>query len=245
MSKATEPTWSDIAAWYDKLVTAGSGPHQTALRCTLELAGDVRGQVVADLACGQGLAARALAESGAAEVVGIDSSETMLDLARSHAGPPVLRYTLDDAQSLATLGDESLDGVVCQLALMDIPDLAAALRSVRRVLRPGGWFVFVVGHPCVLTPDGETLANAQGTIGRWSSDYFTERFWRSSNPQGVRRAGNHHRTLSTYLNGLIAAGFVLERVAEPRASALLASQQPEYASMPMFWAARARAPSAG
>jgi hypothetical protein len=104
--------------------------------------------------------------------------------------------------------------------------------------------VFVIGHPCVLTPDGETLLNAQGTIGRWASDYFTEGFWRSSNPQGVRRAGNHHRTLSTYLNGLIAAGFALEQVAEPRASALLASQQPEYASMPMFWAARARTPSA-
>jgi hypothetical protein len=59
-------------------------------------------------------------------------------------------------------------------------------------------------------------------------------------PEGVRRAGNHHRTIATYLNSAIGAGFVIDAVDEPRASALLATQQPEYASVPIFWGTRAR-----
>jgi hypothetical protein len=70
--------------------------------------------------------------------------------------------------------------------------------------------------------------------------YFEERFWRSSNPNGVRRAGNHHRTLSTYLNSLVRSGFMLELVEEPMASPLLAQQQPLYEEVPIFFAARAR-----
>lgn len=68
-----------------------------------------------------------------------------------------------------------------------------------------------------------------------------ERFWRSNNPEGVRRAGNHHRTLATYLNSLIAAGFVIDAVEEPQPTPLLAARQPQYASVPIFWATRAHA----
>jgi SAM-dependent methyltransferase len=135
-----------------------------------------------------------------------------------------------------------VDGVNCQLGLMDIPDLRATLSAVHRVLRPGGWFTFVIGHPCFLAPEAQTIEDATGRLGRWIPDYFSERFWRSTNPQGVRRAGNHHRTLSTYLNALTECGFILQRVAEPRASSLLVSQQPEYASVPLFWAVRATKP---
>jgi hypothetical protein len=70
--------------------------------------------------------------------------------------------------------------------------------------------------------------------------YFDERFWRSANPHGVRRAGSHHRTLATYLNALVRAGFTLEAVAEPAAGPRLARQQPVYAEVPIFFAARAR-----
>ncbi len=163
----------------------------------------------------------------------------MLAIARGHGGPITLRYVEDDAQSLATFADASFDGVNCQLGLMDIPDLGATLDAVRRVLKAGGWFTFVIGHPCFLAPDAETVAGPDGALGRWVGDYLTERFWRSGNPRGVRRAGNHHRTVSTYLNALSEHGFRIERAEEPAASDLLASQQPEYRSVPIFLAIRA------
>ena len=56
-----------------------------------------------------------------------------------------------DGQLIASWG-ASCNGVTCQLALMDVADLNAALASIRRVLKPGGWFVFVIAHPCLLGP---------------------------------------------------------------------------------------------
>jgi toxoflavin synthase len=98
-------SWSDIATWYDRLIERGSGPHETAVACTLNLTGDLAGQDVLDLACGQGLAARALARAGAASVLGVDASREMIDIARGHEReqPLGIAYALEDAQSLSSL----------------------------------------------------------------------------------------------------------------------------------------------
>jgi ubiquinone/menaquinone biosynthesis C-methylase UbiE len=177
----------------------------------------------------------------AATVVGTDASEAMVQLARSHGGPPGcdLAYVVDDAQRLDEFDTGSFDGVTCQLALMDIPGLHAALAAIHRVLRSDGWLVFVIGHPCFLVPDAAVVKRSDGRPAVVVSGYFDERFWRSSNPQGVRRAGNHHRTLSTYLNALADNGFALQQVAEPVAAPRLAQQQALYTEVPMFFAGRA------
>lgn len=235
------PTWAEIAAWYDQMITRGSGPHETAVACLISLLPAVAGARVLDIACGQGLATRAVLQAGAASVVGVDSSREMIDIAGSRTEPMApISYVVDDAQRLSTCADQSFDGVTCQLALMDIPDLKATLQSVYRVLRPEGWFAFVIGHPCFLAPEATTEIGAGGRPARLVNGYLDERFWRSSNPHGVRRAGHYHRPLATYLNSLTATGFRLEAVDEPRASALLAAEQPVYAEVPIFFGARAR-----
>lgn len=240
--EAAGPSWSDIAEWYDSLVTAGSGPHETATRCLLGLVPPLDGQAVLDVACGQGLATRALAAAGARRVVGVDASAAMIDLATAHGAPAGgdVSYRVDDAQRLATVESGAFDGVTCQLGLMDIPDLDATLAEVRRALAPRGWFVFVIGHPCTLVPGATTATTVDGRPAVVVSGYFDERFWRSSNPDGVRRAGNHHRTLGTYLNALARAGLTLEAVDEPPASDLLAAERPLYREVPIFFAGRAR-----
>ncbi len=233
--------WSGIAGWYDRLLSGGSGTHEHATALTVELAGDIHAVSVLDLACGQGLAARALASAGAALVTGVDQSPEMITLAQRYetAEPLGIRYLVDDAQTLASVRDSSFDLVSCQLALMDIPDLPAVLAAVARVLKPHGSFVFVIGHPCFLAPDALTVAGPDGQPGRLVTDYLTERFWRSANPQGVRRVGNHHRTISTYLNSLRQAGFRLDRCDESPARERLAADNPVYQRVPIFFAGRA------
>jgi ubiquinone/menaquinone biosynthesis C-methylase UbiE len=235
-------TWSSIAGWYDQLLVDGSGPHELAIRTTLDLLPEPTGADILDIACGQGLATRAIATPGVASVVGTDLTAAMLERARAYEAdePLGITYRVDDAQTLATVADSSVDIATCQLGLMDIPDLQATLAAVHRVLRPGGEFVFVIGHPAFLAPNASTMPDNRGRSGRYINEYFDERFWRSPNPNGVRRVGNHHRTLSTYLNSLIVHGFTIERTAEPRASDLLAEQQPVYRQVPIFFAARAR-----
>lgn len=193
-----------------------------------------------DVACGQGIASRHLAGRGA-KVVGIDSSQVMIDLADQYGTPagPAIRYLLDDAQTLSKLGESTFDGAVCQLGLMDIADLDATLAAISRVLKPEGWFVFVIGHPCFLVPDASETETPAG-LGVTVTEYFEERFWRSTNPEGVRRAGNYHRTLSTYINALSSSSFRIEVADEPYPDQLLAEQQPVYSNVPIFFAARAR-----
>jgi 2-polyprenyl-3-methyl-5-hydroxy-6-metoxy-1,4-benzoquinol methylase len=155
-------TYDDIAEWYDSWV----GTHamredaffpavEALMKEALTSAfggGEVAGRRICDLACGQGRVARHLAGLGAS-VVGIDLSARLLAIAHRHeeAAPGGIEYRLGDARNLDGVADGTFDGVVCHMALMDIPDLAPTLRSVVRLLRPRGWFVFSILHPCYHT----------------------------------------------------------------------------------------------
>ncbi len=228
------------ASWYEDFVQA---PLFIDLiyPTLLELVGDVRDQQVCDMACGTGAISRELARRGA-RVIGVDLSLPQLQIARQHEvrQPLDITYVHGDAQTFH-LDHRAFDVVTCCHGLTDIPDLRATLYTVRRLLRPGGSFVFSIPHPCFQTPHYEWTMLGDGRTGEVLTGYFEEGFWRSGNREGIRyRVGAYHRLLSTYFNTLIEAGFALECFAEPRATGGLARQIPGYAELPGILVARFR-----
>src|SRR5688500_16775452 len=93
------------------------------------------GQRVLDVACGTGVLARAAADRAGAggSVTGLDINEGMLAVAAQKA--PHIDWRQGQAEALP-FEDGTFDAVVSQFGLMFFDDRAAAIREMRRVLRP-------------------------------------------------------------------------------------------------------------
>lgn len=236
-------TYDGIAEWYDNLIETSSLYRDVVLPSLFGLVGDVDGMDVCDLACGQGWIARELVRRGA-RVTGIELSKELLDMARNYeeAEPLGIQYFQDNAESLDCLPNASFNGVVCTMALMNIEDIGAAASAVRRILKPRGWFVAVITHPCFQTPRSAWVTKPDGGVICEVAAYFDERYWTSENPESLRsRVGDHHRTLSTYLNTFARAGLVLEQIDEPLVSGQRTEEVPGNREVPSICSMRFRA----
>jgi ubiquinone/menaquinone biosynthesis C-methylase UbiE len=209
-------TYDSIADRYDTFVRERSTIHRVAIPALLELCRPA-GRVL-DLACGQGVLARELAQIAGFSVVGVNLSSELLRIADGEEAqqPLGINYVQEDARSLSSLGDDSFDGVACSLALTDFDELDPVLGAVRRVLKPGGWLAIATLHPCFEPPHADVIEVA-GRYCKQVGNYFEEGRWFPGNPDRLlAKVGWHHRTLATLLNALVDSGFVLDRVAEPR-----------------------------
>ena len=98
---------------------------------------------VLEIAAGTGVVTRALAEQlpAAAEIVATDLNPAMLATAEEVGTSRPVRWQQADAMQLP-FADGEFDVVVCQFGVMFFPDKGHAFAEARRVLRPGGAFVF-------------------------------------------------------------------------------------------------------
>jgi SAM-dependent methyltransferase len=119
------------------------------------------GQTSLDVACGSGLPAHALAErvGPTGKVVAIDVSAKMLAATRRKAEALGLRNLETREAAVDGVGgaDASFDAVTCKDGLMFFPDIAAAVREMRRVLKPGGRYAFSVWGEADANPAFTTL----------------------------------------------------------------------------------------
>jgi len=100
---------------------------------------------ILEVAAGTGVVTRAMAAlMPDARIVASDLNQPMLDRAARMMGPGA-NVTWRQADALALpFDDGSFDAVVCQFGAMFFPDKVQAYREARRVLKPGGRFVFNV-----------------------------------------------------------------------------------------------------
>jgi SAM-dependent methyltransferase len=233
----------DFFAGYSSLERFGAGWERAAEHAELlALLPDVHGRRVLDLGCGAGQLARHLARQGAVEVVGVDLSERMLELARTHWAHPSVRYQRAAIEEV-TFAPARFDLVVSVLALHYVDDYRGVVARIAQWLSPGGVFVYSTEHPIYtarLPHDGWVRGEAGGA--RWALTDYTDEGARDETwfVQGVRKV---HRTLATLMNGLAGAGLTIERVVEPVPSADWLERHPamrDERRRPMFLLVRAR-----
>ena len=105
------------------------------------------GMSVLELGCGTGYFTRELARSGA-DVVAIDVSPDLLEVAKANCSAPNVRYEIQNAYALS-YPDAVFDSVVGSSVLHHL-EIEEAIREIYRVLKPGGTIYFT--EPNMLNP---------------------------------------------------------------------------------------------
>jgi SAM-dependent methyltransferase len=117
-----------------------------------------------ETAAGTGLATAAIVDLlPDASLTATDLNQAMIDVAEQRIASGNVRFSAADAQSLP-FADDSFDAVVMQFGMMFLPDRAAGYREARRVLRPGGHFVFNVWDRLDKNPVGQAVHDAVAAL---------------------------------------------------------------------------------
>jgi len=225
--------WNANADTWTKLVQAGYDIYRDHLNTPafFDLLPDVTGLEGLDIGCGEGHNTRLLVGRGA-RVTAIDIAEGFIGHARrvEAEAPLGIDYRVASAVELP-FADATFDFATAFMSLMDVPETERAVAEASRVLKPGGFLQFSILHPCFDTPHRRNLRDADGrTYAIEVGDYFRnlegdvdQWLFKAAPPEARQglppfRTPHFTRTLSQWLNLLVACGLEVERVAEPRPS---------------------------
>jgi SAM-dependent methyltransferase len=135
--------YDGLAAEYDAFLDTHSGYYRVAAEALARLLGRGDGPCL-DLGCGGGHFVDITKPLGW-RVVGIDLSADQV--ARARKRHPDATFVEGDAAK-TPFDDESFDAVYSTFTHTDVDDFAGLVAESRRLLRPGGRFVYVGNHPC-------------------------------------------------------------------------------------------------
>lgn len=194
---------------------AGAGEWEALQKLLPEF----KGKRVLDLGCGFGWHCQYAIDHGAKAVTGVDISENMLAVAKEKTDDRIcyMQMPIEDI----SFSENSFDAVISSLAFHYIESFGRIVEKVHACLVPGGDFVFSAEHP-VFTAYGsqDWHYDENGNILHFPVDRYFFEGQRMADFLG-EKVIKYHKTLTTYLGGLIQGGFELTGVVEPQPSAHL------------------------
>ncbi|WP_217351224.1 class I SAM-dependent methyltransferase [Thalassospira marina] len=204
---------------YRSLRQTGTGLNdvleQPALRSLLPAS--LAGLEILDLGCGFGDFARYARQQQATSVVGLDVSIKMLNAARHMTNDPAILFAQGAMEDLASMeaANKPFDLIISSLALHYVADYPAALTEISKRLKPEGRLVFSVEHPiCTALAAQKWHQDESGNDQFWPVDNYRDEGPRHTH-WFVDDVIKYHRTVETYVNGLLDAGLQIARLLEP------------------------------
>ena len=167
--------WEKKAAFWDEMMGEGNAFQRVLIGpATERLLKVLPGETVIDVACGNGVFSRRLAELGA-RVVAIDFSEKFVELARARTEEAgygdAVEYLVADAtdeEQMLALREERFDAAVCNMALMDMPAIDPLMRVLRRFSsRKAASSSRCSTRPSTPTRSGWHWRKRTGTVSWW------------------------------------------------------------------------------
>ncbi|WP_155590447.1 class I SAM-dependent methyltransferase [Lysinibacillus cavernae] len=221
--------WNQHAERYTANYDEHGGIHREVLLnpAIFSLLGEVDEKHVLDAGCGEGYLSRLLVKKGAT-VTAVDFSQKMLDIAkkRTHS-QDTIRFLHGNCEDLSFLADEQFDCIISNMVLQDLEDYRSALHEMYRLLKPNSTFIFSILHPCFVTPNSGWIRHEQLDQQYWRVQrYFYEGTYQQldADPPIVL----YHRTLSSYVQAIIQAGFTIENMIEPKPSQEILEKYPQF-----------------
>lgn len=187
------------------------------------LLGDVRGLTVADIGCGTGRHALAVA-AGGARVTAVDFSEGMLAKARAKPGAEAVRFVRHDLETPLPLQSGAFARVTCCLVLDHISNLAGLFGEMGRICRPDGFVLISSMHPAMML---------RGIQARFTDPASG----RETRPASVANQ------ISDYVMAAVGAGLTIEHMSEHAVDAALVERSPragKYLGWPLLLMMRLR-----
>ena len=173
----------------------------------------LEGLHILDIGCGFGKFVSYCLDKGAASVLGTDISRNMISEARKRVKDPRADFAVMPAEEFDVDGT-SFDVVVSSMCFHYVKDIKQLFEKVALGLKENGHFIFSVEHPiCTALLQG-WYSSDEMPKKHWPVDDYKKETIRVSSwfVEGVIK---YHRTIETYINQLIDAGFSLQRLLEP------------------------------
>lgn len=187
--------------------------EQPAMRNLLPDAG---GKSVLDLGCGYGHNCIDFVKRGASDVVGIDISRRMLEVAEKESFHKKITY-LNMSMTDLSVFSQKFDLIYSSLAFHYVNDFVTFAKDMYSLLNSGGYLLFSQEHPLITATYGGEHHYNKDEKGNYLSFTFSDygkpgrrdTFWYVD---GVEK---YHRRFSDIINALCNAGFIIDTVCEP------------------------------
>ncbi len=227
LNQEVHDIWNQNATFWDERMGEGNQFQQFLVGPTSERLLDLHpGEQVIEIACGNGIFAKRMAQLGAS-VTAADFSEKLIELAKKRNADYVhaIDYRVVDAtneEQLLSLGKQRFDAAVCNMALMDMPAIDPLLSALSKMLKPNGRFVFSLMHPC-FNGNMKLMLEEDDRDGVLTEVHSVKvsRYLTPSTQKGLGIVGQpmpqyyFFRPLHQIFNACFKAGFVVNGLEEP------------------------------
>ncbi len=203
-----------------------------------QLFGDVKGKKVLEIGCGTGHSLQYIGERKASELWGIDISIEQIEKAEHHLAARDISAKLicSPMEEECGIPEDYFDFVYSVYGIGWTTDIDGTFYRIASYLKKDGVFIFSWSHPI------HKCVASENDMFVFKKNYFDESWYSVSIDGGVLSLSD--RKLSTYVNALAKAGFVIEQMIEQSDNELLKSNDSKFAQkanlLPVTFVIKAR-----